>query len=281
MSSAALARTGPRVTADATGAKRGRRSSFALCALAALTLLSVGGLGALGVWQLQRLSWKLDLIEQVGQRVHAAPVPVPGPDAWPAVNAKEDAYRRVSIDGRFLHDRETLVQAVTVHGSGFWVVTPMQTGTGAIVLVNRGFVPPALRDRATRAARDPAGEVRVTGLMRMTEPKGGFLRHNDPTQDRWYSRDVPAIAAAHGLSGAAPFFVDADAAADPAGWPAGGLTVVTFSNNHLVYALTWFTLAVMLFAAGVFVARDEWQRRRNGSQSRAAAVRQHVAGPGC
>ena len=94
--------------------------------------------------------------------------------------------------------------------------------------------------------------VTITGLLRMSEPNGGFLRSNDPAGGRWYSRDVKAIGAACGLSGVAPFFVDADATPNPGGYPVGGLTVVAFDNNHLVYALTWFGLA-LLCAVGSFL----------------------------
>ncbi len=101
----------------------------------------------------------------------------------------------------------------------------------------------------------------ITGLLRLTEPGGGFLRSNDPAGNRWYSRDVGAIAAARDLGPVAPFFVDEAAGETPGGFPVGGLTVVAFHNNHLVYALTWFTLAAMLAGAGAWVARDERRRR--------------------
>lgn len=73
-----------------------------------------------------------------------------------------------------------------------------------------------------------------------------------PQHNRWYSRDVAAIATARGLHDVAPFFVDADAGSQSAGGPIGGLTVVRFPNNHLIYALTWFALAFML-AGRLFV----------------------------
>ncbi|MGJ4942075.1 SURF1 family protein [Bradyrhizobium sp. HKCCYLS1011] len=206
---------------------------------------------ALGVWQIERRAWKLDLIDRVEHRVHADPSPMPGPAAWPAVNRADDEYRRVTVTGRFLHERETLVQALTVDGSGYWVVTPLETPDHAIVLVNRGFVPVERRDPATRGEGNPAGTVDVTGLLRISEPGGGFLRRNDPAANRWYSRDVTAVAASRGLPQVAPFFIDADATPNPGGWPRGGLTVISFPNNHLVYALTWFALAVMLAGAGL------------------------------
>ncbi|KWV60708.1 surfeit locus 1 family protein [Bradyrhizobium macuxiense] len=237
-------------------------------------MLGVALLTALGVWQIERRTWKLALIERVEQRIHAAPAGLPAPSSWPAVTAAGDEYRRVTVTGTFLNADETLVRAVTDDGPGFWVLTPLRTADGTTVLVNRGFVPADRRDPATRREGDPRGMATVTGLLRMSEPKGGFLRSNDPAAGRWYSRDVAAIAATHGLSQVAPFFVDADATANPGGYPVGGLTVVRFHNSHLIYALTWFTLAFMLAAALLRAVRG--RGRTAGSDPRRAAVRRLI-----
>ncbi|MGY4628865.1 SURF1 family protein [Bradyrhizobium sp. USDA 4486] len=237
-----------------TGKAKGRRGEATRPSLwlTALSLAAFVVLIALGVWQVERRAWKLALIDRVEQRVHAPVQPIPAPASWSAVTAAKDEYRHVSLAGRFLHDRETLVQAVTEEGPGYWVLTPLQRDDGTQVLVNRGFVPTERRDASTRQAGNPDGEVEITGLLRMTEPKGGFLRNNVPQHNRWYSRDVAAIAAARRLTNVAPFFVDADAGSQTAGGPIGGLTVIRFPNNHLIYALTWFALSFML-AGKLFV----------------------------
>ncbi|MFD2237528.1 SURF1 family protein [Aureimonas populi] len=222
----------------------------------------------LGAWQVQRLFWKLDLIERVDSRIHAEPAPPPGPERWADIAASSDEYRNLRLAGRFLHEQETLVQALTERGAGFWVLTPMVQGDGHAILVNRGFVPPERRDPATRAEGRMEGETTVTGLLRISEPGGGFLRENDPQADRWFSRDVAAIAAARGLERAAPFFVDADATPNPGGLPVGGLTVVSFRNHHLVYALTWFALALMVAGATLYVVR--YERRQRAAPAREA-----------
>lgn len=213
-------------------------------ALLALLLISFAGFVALGVWQIERRAWKLALIEQVDAYLAAGPAPAPGPDAWDAVD-RDDEYRRLSVRGRFHHERETCTKAVTVRGPGCWVLTPLQTEAGWWLLVNRGFVDDAHRDPATRAPAQLAGIVAVRGLLRASEPGGGFLRRNDPAGGHWYSRDVAAIAQARGLPAAAvaPYFLDAEDGLP--GGPVGGLTVVRFRNAHLSYALTWFGLAAM------------------------------------
>jgi surfeit locus 1 family protein len=215
---------------------------------AALCLLLAAGFAALGVWQVERRAWKRDLLARVEGRIHAAP------RALPRIWSDDLAYTPVRTRGVFLHDRETPVQAVTELGPGYWVMTPLRTGD-RIVLVNRGFVPQERRDPATRRPGQVAGTVTVTGLMRASEPGGGFLRGNDAGADRWYSRDVAAIARARSLTGAAPFFIDADGAANPGGFPVGGLTVVAFRNNHLIYAVTWFALAALALGGAVLLLR--------------------------
>jgi surfeit locus 1 family protein len=241
---------------------RAARSALSLLLIAVFAALGVAALAALGVWQLERRVQKLDLIDRVARRSAAAPIAAPGPAAWPTITKADDAYRRVGATGRFLSDGEVRVKAVTGLGGGFWVLTPLRTDNGFTVLVNRGFVAPEWRDDPQTKAR-VAGEVTVTGLLRITEPKGAFLRANDPALNRWYSRDVAAIGAARGLGNLAPYFSDADASADLTQFPRGGLTVTAFPNNHLVYALTWFALALVLLAGGIAVASDAWRIRKS------------------
>ncbi|TSH95729.1 SURF1 family protein [Verticiella sediminum] len=262
---------GPAPAAGAPPSQGGRRPHsrwvLALVALVGLGLFT--GFVALGNWQIERRAWKLDLIERVEQRAHAAPVAPPARARWAAVGADSDEYRRVRVAGVFDHARETYTQATTELGAGFWVLTPLRQADGSTVLVNRGFVLPNRREQATRADNLPEGEVTVTGLLRISEPGGGFLRSNAPQEDRWHSRDVAAIAAARGLSDVAPYFIDAEAAtprqpgvvAEPQTWPVPGLTVVSFKNSHMVYALTWYGLALMVVIAAAFVVREERRRR--------------------
>lgn len=236
--------------------RSGVRGLARIAVFGGLLLAAIVLLAGLGVWQLERRAWKLDLIARVERRIHAAPVPAPGPSEWAGIDAADDAYRRVELDGRFARGPATLVQAVTELGGGYWLLQPFLTDRGFTVLVNRGFVP-IDEAEAFRIEKTVPPDTGITGLLRITEPGGAFLRSNDAAGDRWYSRDVAAIAAARGLTGVAPYFVDADASSADPGPPFAGLTVVSFPNNHLVYALTWFGLGAMLAAwAGYFVRHE-------------------------
>lgn len=236
---------------------RSRTARFVV--LAALAL-ACAGFCALGIWQVQRLAWKLDLIERVESRVHAGSTYPPVPAEWPSVSATKDEYRNVCVDGYFLAGKDTRVDALTESGAGDWILAPLKTQGDFLVLVNRGFVPKHASYAESPYDRPENSRI-VCGLLRISEPEGRILRPNVPTEDRWFSRDVTAIAAKRGLRNVAPYFIDADF--DPAApqWPRGGMTVVKFRNSHLSYALTWFALA-LLAAFGV------WRFAREGRPTR-------------
>lgn len=235
--------------AEGEGAQPSPRARLVLTLL--LSVL-VAGFLALGTWQVKRLFWKLDLIARVEARVHAEPVPA----QMGTIDALDDEYRHVTVTGMFEHGKSVLVQAVTERGPGFWVMTPLHASDTFTILINRGFVPAERSKPADRIASElPAGPVTVTGLLRLSEPGGAFLRSNDPEGDRWFSRDVSAIAAARGLDKVAPYFIDADETPNAGGLPIGGMTVVTFRNSHLVYAITWYVLALMGATALFYVHR--------------------------
>ncbi len=238
-----------------------KKSGLFLGFMAVLGLIFFVLFVGLGIWQIERLQWKLALIARVDARVHAAPVPAPGRNEWPQVNAKDDEYRHVTLTGTYLNDKEILVHALTERGMGYWVLTPMRSADGALTFVNRGFVPV---QQGSKPALGPqlqiAGQTTVTGLLRMPEPGGFFLRPNDPARNDWNSRDVAAFAAKENLGPVAPYFIDADAGRNPDAYPIGGLTVVKFRNAHLSYAITWFTLAAMVAGAAIFV----WRHERKG-----------------
>jgi surfeit locus 1 family protein len=251
----------PQRVARAALPSKGKR--IALAAAAAFFYCAFASLGA---WQVKRLQWKQDLIARVDARVHADPVPLPRAADWPRITAGTHEYLRVKVRGTFLYDYTTRVQTTTALGIGFWLMTPLCTDDG-IVFVNRGFVPmqsgdlklPAPPKAGSNPCAAGGAPVEIAGLLRLPEPKGRVLRENEPASDRWYTRDVGPIAAARGMPGAAPFFVDAPSGQehprDANERPTGGLTVIAFPNNHLVYALTWFGLAAMVAGGYYLVLR--------------------------
>lgn len=226
-----------------------------------ITLLILAGivfviLIALGNWQIQRLAWKTDLIQRVDARAFGAPVSLPpGP-----VTEDSHAYLRVEAFGAFDHNNAKRVKAVTELGPGHWLMVPLKMD-GATLWVNRGFVPTGTEDAALFQPQDIQ---RVEGLLRLTKAGGTLLEDNDPTADRWVSRDVVRLSQAVGVSDALPYFVDAYHVGGPADWPRGGLTQVSFRNTHLSYALTWYAMALLFLGGMVYVV---WDMRRSSKDA--------------
>jgi surfeit locus 1 family protein len=211
-----------------------------LCSVPSLLLL----LG-LGAWQVERLSWKQDLIARRAAAVAAPPVPAPRT----AEEAHRLEFHRVVADGVFLHPKEIYLAASAGPGSvGYEVFTPLEEPDGRIVFVDRGYIPQRLRNPEDRAAGQIRGSVRVTGLLRL--PPAGrpnwFSPDNRPDRNDWFWIDLGAMAAADKLERVAPFYLVADAAPNPGGWPRGDATGFELPNHHLQYAITWFSLAVVL-----------------------------------
>ena len=223
---------------------------------------------ALGTWQVYRLDYKLDLIERVDNRVHAQPVDAPAKSEWPAVSRNTHEYLNVKVQGELLPEYTTRVQATTALGAGHWLMTPLRNSAGNIVWINRGYIPVNEADPMT--TENTQGQFEVRGLLRISEAGGAFLRENDPAGQRWYSRDIAALSAHHGLEGTAPYFIDAGTPRNlgeeitgftPKSYPVDGLTVIKFHNSHLVYAFTWYALALMV--AGITV----WLNRKQATQA--------------
>jgi surfeit locus 1 family protein len=229
--------------------------SGSLIAAAVATLIGVGLLSGLGVWQLKRLAWKEALIAEVGGRIEKPPVDLPQPAVWASLRPADYEYRHVHVRGVYDYSHQALVYRSLgsprgrFGGPGYLVMTPLKIASGENVIVNRGFVPD---ERKAEAANGPRGETEVTGLMRSSEDRTWFTPSDDPSKGDWFTRDVEALARAMGLGAHAPFSIDADAGADPMALPEGGETVLSFPNNHLSYAATWFGMALAL--AGVFLS---------------------------
>ena len=216
----------------------------------------------LGAWQLQRLQWKLALIARVNSHMAAAPLPL---DKILAMGGDDAQYRRVSLTGRFDHAREAYVFTTAEGGTPVYhVLTPLRTDAGWL-MVDRGEVPKELLDPALRAAGNASSRhwvdraaayiddpIRVTGVWRLPDAPGAFTPAPDTAHRIWYARDLAGMARADGLTLLTPELVEADATPNPGGWPRGGQTLVSFRNQHLSYAVTWFGLALCLL--GVWMA---------------------------
>jgi surfeit locus 1 family protein len=242
----------------------GKPQSLLLPAVVALCALVV--LLGLGTWQVQRKAWKEALIATVTERLAAPPVRLPPPAEWPRLDPSTDEFRRVAFRAEWVNDKEALVYTTgsslraDAAAPGYWVFTPARV-PGGIVMVNRGFVPEAKRDPATRPGGQTAGPTDIVGVLRWPETPGLFTPAGDAGKNLWFARDSAAMAAAKGLGAVAPFYVEQESPAAPGGLPQVGKLQPSLPNSHLGYALTWYGLALVLVVAfGIWAAG---RRREN------------------
>nr|WP_027677005.1 SURF1 family protein [Agrobacterium larrymoorei] len=225
-----------------------------------LVLLALVILLSLGTWQVRRLYWKEALLSDIQLRVHSAPVELAEIERILA-SGGDIEYRTVRLSGTFDHAHERHFFATHEGQTGYYIYTPLKLDDGREIFVNRGFVPYEMKDAVKREQGQVTGRVTIEGLARaqLAAKPSMMLPDNDIGKNIFYWKDIRAMADSAGVAraGLVPFFVDANAAPNPGGWPKGGVTIIDLPNNHLQYAITWYGLAAALvFVAGFAYVRD-------------------------
>lgn len=200
---------------------------------------------ALGMWQLQRLAWKEGVLSRIEARLHDAPVALPeNPDP------EADKYLPVTVSGRFTGPEIDVLASRKQVGAGYRVIAAFKTEPGRLILVDRGFLPVDHRD-----ARRETTAATVTGALHWPDETDSYTPPPDRKTGIWFARDVPALAAALGTE---PVLV---VASSDTGDGIEPLPVDTagIPNDHLQYAITWFSLAVVWLGMTVLLL---WRIRR-------------------
>lgn len=220
---------------------------------AAAVLLAVSVLIGLGTWQLVRRAEKHALIARIEAQMKAPPASLPVTVADP----RALDYRRVAVTGRYLYGREIrLANRVRKGVPGVHVVTPLVPDSGPTVLVDRGWAPAPRAGEPAPSIAMPSGRVTVTGIARVPAAPGAFTPANDPARELWFSLDLVRIAEVRGLGELAPVVIVADDVRYPQWpYPIGGAGKVELRDDHLGYALTWYSLAFVLMAIAVIARR--------------------------
>ncbi|OYX43828.1 MAG: cytochrome oxidase biogenesis protein Surf1, facilitates heme A insertion [Rhodobacterales bacterium 32-67-9] len=199
-------------------------------------ILGAGGIAilvSLGVWQVRRLAWKEGIIAAIEAKIGDVPVTF---ESLGKPDPVRDQYLPVTVTGRIGQDYLRVLSGRQFIGSGFRIISPLDTGTG-IVLIDRGFVaedegPPPLHDEV----------VTVTGNLLWPQDADSYTPPPDLGKNIWFARDVPAMAAALGTDPVLIVVRDG-----PNDTPITPVPVDTASipNDHRNYAITWFSLAAV------------------------------------
>ena len=196
-------------------------------------IAAVAVLMSLGFWQVERLQWKNVVLAETEQ-AQAQPALGTLPQDVSHVD-----FRNVALPGTFIYDK-TLHMIAAPHGSvtGFFMVTPFRLeDDGRIILVNRGFSPEGKESR-------PEGVQTVTGVIRPPREKRYFSPQNRADKNVWLYEDISAMSQAIGLS-LTPVVVEAVGAMEPGVYPIPSDGKIRLRNDHLQYAITWFSIAVI------------------------------------
>lgn len=214
-----------------------------------LIIVGLGGAGilvSLGVWQVQRLAWKEGVLAEIEARINDAPVALPDtPD--PAT----DTYLPVTVSGQFTGDTIRVLVSQKDVGAGYRLITAFETD-GARVLVDRGFVPTDMTATAL-----PDGDVTVNGNLQWPQEIDSFTPAPDLDGNVWFARDVPALAAT--LKTREVLIVARSVSEDDPGVTPLPVDTSRIPNDHLQYAVTWFSLATIWLAMSLL-----FLRRRRG-----------------
>ena len=238
---------------------------------AALMLAPAATCIYLGNWQMARLGEKEALLAAVDQRLAADPRPVPGVSEWASLDPDQWNFQPVSLTGSYRYTQTVTVFTSLANargrfsGPGYWVVTPFELEAGGTVFINRGFVPQEYQEQAALGDLhgDDPGSVTIVGLFRPGEAAGFMVPEPDMSNRIEWVRDPNRLAAMvdPALAPIAPFYVDLLVGAE-GDLPQGGETVVSFTNNHFGYALTWYGFAVVAVAMlGVWLFRQRQLRQ--------------------
>jgi surfeit locus 1 family protein len=195
---------------------------------------------ALGVWQVQRLAWKEGVLADIEARIGAAPTAIPTmPDP------EADRYLPVVATGWIGPDYVRVLVSQRGIGAGYRIISPFDLGD-RIVLVDRGIMPVAETDVPVLN-----GAVTVRGNLHWPQEVDGFTPENDLDDNLWFAREVTELAAHFGTE---PVLViardlsETDAPVTPLPVDTSGIP-----NDHLNYAITWFSLAVVWLGMTAFL----------------------------
>lgn len=201
---------------------------------------------SLGVWQMQRLAWKEAVLADIDARITAVPVAIPAnPDP------EADRYLQVAAEGVVSDVFIRVLVSQRRIGAGYRVISPFETD-GRVVLLDRGFI---------RVAEEipvaPTGSVTVTGNLHWPDEVTSSTPVPDLDANIWFARDVPALAEALGTE---PILMIAremsqsEGALTPLPVDTSGIP-----NDHLSYAITWFSLALIWLGMTLYLL---WRIRR-------------------
>jgi surfeit locus 1 family protein len=202
-------------------------------------LIGIAILVSLGRWQVQRMGWKQAILAQIEADIAADPIPMP------AMISADMKHLPVHVTGTIGEEELHVLVSRKSVGAGYRVIAPFTLGDGRRVLLDRGFIPLEAKDTFRAAVPD----VTVVGNLHWPDDMNSSTPAPDFGRNIWFGRDIGPMAAALGTSDVL-IVARADTGQGIEAMPLG---VEGIPNDHLHYAITWFSLALVWLGMTLFL----------------------------
>ena len=202
-----------------------------------LTLLS------LGFWQIYRLNWKLELIEQIENSLKNDPVELS--------NIEKKNYLRIKTSGDIDFDKQIYLYNLNDAGKpGFEVINPIKIGNENY-LVNRGWIPFEKKDLPEINLVD---QNQIVGTLMLQTKPSTFKPENDIEKNYWFTLDREDILKFTGRNFSAyVIYLNGDYKI-----PKPRVITAKISNNHKKYAITWFSMAISILLIYLYFRKKNY-----------------------
>ncbi len=222
----------------------------------------------LAQWQIDRRLQVMEQINRVLENYDDAPVPFA--EAPVADFTAEDEWTPVTLSGEYLVEDTLVVRNRPRAGRpGYEVLVPFRTQEGAVVVVDRGWLP--IGDSPGRPDRIPApveGQQEVEVRLRPGEP----TLDRDAPEGQVASIDLPEIGRVTGLDVAERTFGEmVSESEDPGERPQKLVQPTLDEGPHLSYALQWYLFALMGFGVWGYMAYTRARNDRDDLEDAAEA----------
>jgi cytochrome oxidase assembly protein ShyY1 len=216
-----------------------------------VALTAIVGFALLGFWQLRRHDERRSYNERLIARTEAPAQPLDELILHYGEDGMSLDLRRVVVAGAYVTADEVILRNRTQSGrSGHDVLTPLDTGDGRGVIINRGWVPIDVEGPPVVGAEPPGkGDVDVYGIIRTTQERGSFGPTDPATGrlDRISRVDVARLQqqVGHELY---PFWIQLEKQnpGQAGGFPLPQPLPSPDSGPHLSYAVQWFVFALVV-----------------------------------
>jgi surfeit locus 1 family protein len=189
---------------------------------------------ALGTWQLYRLQWKTALISEITFGLDSTPVKYS--------NTIKKNYQRVVSEGKFNFEDQIYLYSLNESGKpGYDVITPYKTLKNENVLVNRGWINKNLKGNLEINLKE--NEVKITGLLREIYKANIFKPKNDLKNNIWFTLDANDLKELTGKQ-FPNYMIFLEKPKNKV--PVPKKISIDVPNNHLKYAITWYSIAISI-----------------------------------